>query len=399
LGNITPLEKRIKRHITGRTHYFFIAVAPGLEELCLEELRSLPLSSKVFSKEKGGIGFEGRLPDCYIANLHLRIASRVLMRVTGFKASNFINLEKRLSSVPWELYLFRGVIPRINTTTVHSRLYHKDAIDERIIASISKRWGFADFLQVDDASASFQQTVFVRVVDDRVTISLDSSGELLYKRGLKAHNAAAPIRETLAAAALRMAAYNGREPLLDPMSGSGTFSVEAAMIATNTPPGFYRDFAFMGWPCFRPQRWSFIRKESEKNIVRFKVPMIIASEKDALLSLALKERVGRFGLLNAVSVINMDFFDMNKKDIVVLFNTGQPGLVIINPPYGIRLGTRKESRELFRKIIQKLGIDFQGWKYALFVHDLDLIRDIPFKKEYILLEHGGLKLALVTGRV
>lgn len=349
--------------------------------------------------EKGGVEFEGRLQDCYIANLHLRIANRVLMRVAGFKASNFSNLEKRLSSIPWELYLSRGVIPRINTTATHSRLYHKDAIDERIITSISERRGVIDFFQVDDSPGSFPQTVFVRVVDDRFTISLDSSGELLYKRGLKEHHAAAPVRETLAAAALRMAGYDGREPLLDPMSGSGTFSIEAAMIATNTPPGLYRDFAFMGWPCFRPQRWRFIRKESEKKIIRFKVPMIIASEKDALLSAAIKERVGRFGLLNAVSVLNMDFFDMNKKDIVVLFNTRQPGLVIMNPPYGIRLGTRKKSRELIRKIIQKLGSDFQGWKFALFVHELDLVREIPFKKDYILLDHGGLKLALAVGSV
>lgn len=395
----TPLDKRIKRHVTGRTHSFFTAVLPGLEELCLEELRALPLSSTNFSMEKGGVEFDGRLQDCYIANLHLRIANRVLMRIAGFKATNFSSLDKRLLSIPWELHLSKGVIPEINTTTVHSRLYHKDAIDERIIASISERGRMADFFRIDDPLTSFPQKVFVRVVDDRFTISLDSSGELLYKRGLKAHHAVAPVRETLAATALRMAGYYGREPLLDPMSGSGTFSIEAAMIATCTPPGLYRDFAFMGWPCFRPQRWKFVRKESEKKIIKLKTPNIIASEKDALLSETLKERVDRFNLSNAVSVINMDFFDMNKKDVMVLFNTREPGLVIMNPPYGIRLGTRKQSRQLFRDIIKKLAGDFQGWKYALFVHDLDLIREIPFKKSYIMLDHGGLKLALVAGKV
>lgn len=373
-------------------------MAPGLEELCLEELRSLPISAAAFSKEKGGVEFEGRLQDCYLANLHLRTANRVLMRVAGFKATNFSILEKRLSSIPWEFYLSRGAVPEINTTTTHSRLYHKDAIDKRISISIADRQGITDFYPVEPVT-SFTQQVYVRVIDDRFTVSLDSSGDLLYKRGLKDHHAAAPIRETLAAAALRMAGYNGREPLLDPMSGSGTFSIEAAMIVKGMPPGLYRDFAFMDWPSFRPERWRHIKKESEKAIMDLNTPLIIASEKDAGLSAALKARVNRFNLSKAVTVINMDFFDMNKKDIVVLFKTSQPGLVIINPPYGIRLGTRKKSRELFRKIIQKLGSDFQGWKYSLFVHDRDLVREIPFKKNYILLDHGGLKLALVTGRV
>ena len=395
----TPLEKRLKRQITGRAHPFFVAVTPGLEDQCLEELKSLPLSTTAFSQVKGGIEFEGRLQDCYIANLYLRIANRVLMRIGGFKASNFSRLEKNLSSVPWELYLSHGTMPEINTSTKHSRLYHKDAIDERIRAAIVNRQGLADFHEGGEPRTSFSQQVFVRVVDDRFTISLDSSGELLYKRGLKEHNARAPIRETIAAAALRMAGYNGNEPLLDPMSGSGTFSIEAAMIATKTPPGLYRDFAFMDWPCFGPERWMHIRKESEKEIIDLKPFLIIASEKDQRQCAALKERTARFDLSKSITVINMDFFDMKKKDIMVMFNTQQPGLVIINPPYGVRLGTKKKSRELFRNIIKKLGNDFKGWRYALFIHDQNLIREVPFKRTSILLDHGGLKLTLLTGTV
>ena len=374
-------------------------MAPGLESLCLDELKALPLSATAFSTTKGGIEFEGRLQDCYIANLHLRLANRVLMRIAGFKASNFGSLERRLGSIPWELYLSHGVMPDISTSAKHSRLYHRDAIDERIRSSIVNRRMFAEFYQVDGSPPPYPQQVFTRVVDDRFTISLDSSGDLLYKRGLKDHNAIAPVRETIAAAALRLAGYNGDEPLLDPMSGSGTFSIEAAMIATRTPPGLYRDFAFMGWPCYSPERWRHIRKASEKEIIDLKSVMIIASEKSPELSAALKKRIERFNLSSIVSVINIDFFDLKKKDIVVIFNRMHAGLVIINPPYGVRLGTRKKSRELFRNIIQKLGGDFKGWRYALFVHDLDLIREIPFERNFILLDHGGLKLALVTGTV
>jgi putative N6-adenine-specific DNA methylase len=394
-----PLEKRIKRHVTGRAHSFFIAVTPGLEAMCLEELQSLPLSAPAFSTEKGGIGFEGRLDDCYLLNLHLRTANRVLMRIAGFKASNFSGLENKLSSVPWELYLSRGITPEINTSTKHSRLYHKEAIDERVRGSILNRATLVEFSESAEPSASFTQQIFVRVVDDHFTISLDSSGDLLHKRGLKEHTASAPIRETIAAAALRIAGYKGDEPLLDPMSGSGTFSIEAAMIATKTPPGIFRNFAFMNWPCFGPEKWLYIKKESRRKIIDLKPFSIIASEKDPRLYSALKERTQMFEPSRAITVINMDFFDIKKKDLPAIFNTREPGLVIINPPYGIRLGTKKSGRELFRNIIKKLQSDFGGWRYALFVHDQNLVREIPFKKSSTLLDHGGLKLAFLTGKI
>ncbi len=396
----TPLQKRIKRHVTGRIHTFFVAVTPGLEALCLDELKSLPLSASDFSPAKGGIEFEGRLQDCYLVNLHLRIANRVLMRIAGFKASNFSRLEKRLGAIPWELYISRDVIPDINTSTKHSRLYHKDAIDERVRSAIISRSELVEFHGENNGPRiSFPQRVFLRVVDDTFTVSIDSSGDLLYRRGLKEHKAIAPIRETIAAAALRMAGFTGNEPLLDPMSGSGTFSIEAAMIATKTPPGFYRDFAFMGWPCFRPERWKHIRRESETRIMAPVPRMIAASEKDAASYSALEERIKHFPALREISVLNMDFFDMKSKDIRIIFNTDRPGLVIINPPYGIRLETIRKSREIFRKIIERLGNDFRGWKYALFVYDTELIREVPFKKTSILMDHGGLKLTLLTGTV
>jgi putative N6-adenine-specific DNA methylase len=375
-------------------------VTPGLEALCLDELKSLPLSATTFSLVNGGIEFEGRLQDCYIANLNLRIANRVLMRIAGFKASNFSRLENKLSLIPWELYFFHGIIPEISTSTKHSRLYHKDAIDERIKSSIVNRHVLAEFHKTGKGPCTaFTQQVFVRVVDDLFTISLDSSGDLLYKRGLKEHNAVAPIRETIAAAALRMAGFKGNEPLLDPMSGAGTFSIEAAMIATSTPPGLYRDFAFMDWPCFRPERWKHIRQESEIHIMEPGRLLIAASEKDEKLFSALKERIKNFPPLREITVLNMDFFVMNRKDIMIIFNTHIPGLIILNPPYGVRLGTKSKSRELFRKIIEKLRSDFKGWKYALFIHDKELIREVPFKKTSILLDHGGLKLTLLTGTV
>jgi putative N6-adenine-specific DNA methylase len=373
-------------------------VTPGLEDLCLDELKSL-LPDSTFLSEKGGINFEGRLHDCYFLNLHLRTANRILMRIAGFKASNFSSLEKKLSAIPWELFLSNGTEIEISTSTKHSRLYHKDAIDEKINASIVDRASEAEFYEGSGLSVSFPQQIFVRVVDDRFTISMDSSGELLYKRGLKEHNARAPLRETIAAAALQMAGYKGDEPLLDPMSGSGTFAIEASMMATHTPPGLYRDFAFINWPCFSSASWHHMKNEAQKKIIKLKPYSIIASEKNPRLFSDLKDRTERFEPSKAITVINMDFFEMKRKDLPAMFNTTQPGIVIINPPYGVRLGTKKAGREIFRNIIKKLESDFKGWRFALFVHDHSLIREIPFKKTSMTLNHGGLKLALLTGMI
>ena len=112
-----------------------------------------------------------------------------------------------------------------------------------------------------------QQRLFIRGVDDRFSVSIDSSGDLLYKRGIKTLAGTAPVRETLAAAILMLAGYSGNEALVNPMCGSGTFAVEGALMARNIPPGWNRSFAFMGWPGFRPAQWRHIRNAAEKRFV------------------------------------------------------------------------------------------------------------------------------------
>jgi len=233
---ISPsLAKRIRRRITARTHTFFAATAPGLEHLCLAELLSLPLSETRASAVPGGVEFQGKLHDCYMANLHLRCANRVLMRLCDFRASSFGALEKRLSEIEWEIYLPRCRGLRISVASFKSRLYHRGAVAERVHHSVVKSMG----LPVE-ISPEADPHLFIRIDSDRVTVSLDSSGELLHKRGIKPRGGKAPIRETLAAAVLKIAGYRPGELLVDPMCGSGTFSLEAAMISRNLPAGWFR---------------------------------------------------------------------------------------------------------------------------------------------------------------
>ena len=391
-ANDTSLSKRIKRHITGREKDFFAATSPGLESICLDELKAFSSTGKAFMKTEGGVQFTGRVPDCCSANLNLRTANRILMRIGEFKATNFLLLEKKLSDFPWELYLPANSLPEIKTATKHSRLYHKDAISHIFTGSIMKRLAQNGTLAAQNSPIT--QQVFVRAVNDRFTISLDSSGELLYRRGIKTHSAMAPLRETIAAAVLKLCGYNGSEPLIDPMCGSGTFSLEGAMIAQNIPAGWFRDFAFMNWPCFSSKRWTYIKRKAESEIKKISVPLIFASDINSKSCEALVSCINKYDIFKIVEVLQKDFFDLSP-----LALKEKTGLVIINPPYGHRIGNKPESMKLFHSICDKLKKDFSGWKVGLIVPDIILLNSLPFILKAQSLYHGGLKIYLLYGRI
>ncbi len=401
----TSLSKRIRRHITGRIKDFFAVTAPGFEQLCFDELMSLPLSVKEASVVTGGVEFKARIHDCWLANLSLRTASRILMRIAIFKACNFSQLEKKLAEIPWELFLHPDDMPELSVTARHSRLYHKDAVAERFqtgIAECFRRSG--EIHPRSDSHESIaigeekyfagKQKIFVRAEADHFVVSIDSSGELLYKRGIKKQGGPAPLRETIAAAALKLAGYNYSEPLTDPLCGAGTFSLEGAMMAANMPPGFLREFAFMGWPSFMPRRWSYIKSEAQKGIIRIDNPCIFASDKDRDTCNALENCVRENDLAGIVRVSCLDFFGFSPRKL-----TKQTGLIVLNPPYGLRIGTQAESHRLFHEICRKLKKDYRNWKVALIAADPELIKAVPFKTTPYFFFHGGLKPALLTGRI
>ena len=337
----SPLEKRIRRHVIGKSQRFFAVTAPGLEPLCLGELESLGLTGAAV---EGGVEFSGRLQAAYLANLCLRTANRILMRVHEFRATSFRALAQEAASFPWELFIAPGTPLRIHVTTHHCRLHHSDAIAERVRNAITER-----LPEYCDADARMPQLIFIRGVDDRFTASLDSSGENLYRRGIKTHAGEAPLRETLAVAVLMLAGYSGEAFLLDPMCGTGTFSLEAALMAKHLPPGGHRDFAFMAWPGFRPPHWDFLKRTADAQAIRLSTPRIMASDTNPLACQALEECVGRHGLADAVCVTCRDFFDIDPRDL-----TDRPGLIALNPPYGRRLGSRAQHAMLLRNVFQVL---------------------------------------------
>ena len=251
-----------------------------------------------------------------------------------------------------------------------------------------------DFIAPDANRNRFSQTIYARGIDDRFTLSMDSSGEHLYKRGIKKHAGTAPLRETAAAAALIIAGYTGSDPLIDPMCGTGTFALEAALMAKNIPPGWFRDFAFMGWPSYRPKRWEYLKSQCHNEFTSSKRPIIWASDADVAACSQLRECLANFNLSDAVNVDRSNFFDLIPTDL-----TDQTGLVAINPPYGRRIGSHAESQQLYKAICERLKQHYLGWNVVLMVPDKKQAKRIPFDLNRYPVAHGGLKAVLMTGRI
>lgn len=380
-----PLARRIKKHITSRQHEFFAVTAPRLEKVCQKELRLILPQNETFV-QTGGVTFFGRPEAMYQANLHLRSATRVLMRIGAFQALNFAEFAAKMADLSLELYFTGGLLPQIAVSTHHCRLYHKGALEETAQAYFRKRFPRAD-------AGTDAPKLYIRGVDDRFEFSLDTSGNRLYMRGLKPQGGAATLRETLAYAILRQAGYKGG-PLIDPMCGSGTFSLEAGLTAARIAPGLTREFAFCQAPFFNAPQWEYLQKQARAaQKAPPPKPLIIASDKDAGACAKFETALAGHPLRDWIRVVPKDFFGLGPQT----YFGQRPGLVVLNPPYGLRLLERAEAENLYGAICQKLTADFQNWRYAIVTPQKDWLslKDPRWHKIW----HGGLDLFLATGRL
>lgn len=386
------LEKQLKRHIIGPRQTFFASVLPGFESVCRQELETLSDTIDIVEQVNGGVAFSGRLVDLYRANLQLRTPGRILMRMAQFKATNFREFAKRLGAISWHLYLPSGAVPQASVASHRSRLYHTKAVAQRLRETIESFWRSQDIAPLYDSN----QTLYLRLEADIATLSIDSSGNPLYRRGVKSHEAEAPLRETTAAAILLMTGVeNAPEiPLLDPMCGSGTFSLEAALMRKRIAPGLFRAFAFMQWPAFRPRQWDYLKSEATKRIETLEAPQIHASDLSSDACRRLETSVNHAGLADAITIRTMDFFQMPSDAL-----PGSGGLIVLNPPYGRRLDARGAIKQFYRRIDKKLTSDFRGWQAALVVPHRHWLPGLAHGMESMPLSHGGLRLTLLIGRV
>jgi putative N6-adenine-specific DNA methylase len=192
---------------------------------------------------------------------------------------------------------------------------------------------------------------------------------------------------------LMAAGYDGSRPLVDPMCGSGTFSLEAAMLAKGMAPGARRRFAFMGWPAFGESQWTYLKQAATAAERQLDRPLIFSSDIDAGACDHLAGQVAANGLSDAVRVVCKDFFSLRAADY-----GGGPGLVVINPPYGLRLGSPTAADDLFRRIGRHLQRAFEGWNVALIAPERRFLKSVPFPVRQIPIQHGGLTVTLCLGK-
>lgn len=363
---------------------FFVVTAPGLEKVCAGE--ALALGLKEVHPTSGGVTFSGGLQDLYTANLHIRTATRVLVRIGDFKATDFPELFRKALRLPWGSFLRPETQFEVRATAHRSRLLHTGRIVETINAAIERAMGRGG--AASDDSGSLKQLILVRFEDDSCTISCDSSGDLLHKRGYRSVSGAAPLRETLAAASLLLLGWDGSIPLCDPLCGSGTIAIEGGLIATNKPPGRHRFFAFMHWPGYRHGLWQGMVQSSDSKVV---IPssQIFASDSDSqVLSLAQKnaQQCGVAGAIN-----------FSCSELQSLPPRPGPGLVLCNPPYGIRLEKGEDLLVLYKKLGDGFKQAFPGWTIAFIAPDERLAQatrlDVQIRAR---LFNGGLAVSLCS---
>src|SRR5690348_7585747 len=361
----------------------FLVTAPGLESALCEEARAKGF--KAVTPVKGGVTIKGGWPEVWRANLQIRGAARVLARIAAFRALHLAQLDKRARKVPWGQILRSDAPFRVEAACRASRIYHEGAAAQRIRNAIQGQLGAL-------ACADADLCIKARIDDDLCTISIDTSGESLHKRGHKEAVAKAPMRENMAALLLRQCGYDGSEPVVDPMCGSGTFVIEAAEIAAGLAPGRSRRFAFEQLASFDAAAWRRLRDSSggagpagQNPAVRF-----YGSDRDAGAIQMSRANAARAGVAEVT-----EFRQHAISDLVA--PSGPPGLVIVNPPYGTRIGDKKHLYPLYRALGQALLSGFTGWRVGLITNDGSLAEatGLPFTAPAGPISHGGLRVTLL----
>ena len=479
-------EKRIKRQVHGKLHRFTAVVPLGFEATLVQELRQIGVAAKddSFETADGKVSFEAKLTEAWKAVAHSRIANRMLMDIASFKAENFRELEKKAAEIPWELYFDERTLAsslqtkdernnpsiselvtsnslHIHVTCKHSRLYHSDAVAERLYnvikggslplapAPCHPREG-GDLLAASatppprgSAPNTPSQNIFVTLINDRCTVSLDLAGEELYKRGHQRFVNDAPLKETIAAAMLFEAIHCSKSEarphtskpdmsgdlttLIDPMAGSGTFTLEAAYMASGLIPGKCRDFALKHQPAFKEASWNYLTRviqsgEAAKDPVQnhdSSIIKIFTSDISDKAIEIIRHNVECCPLAKIEPALiapqQKDFFSYTPEEISNIGHDTSNGsrnarvIIVLNPSYGKRLDA--DAPKLYARIGKKLSELAQGIGRPLVVAILapkgactdNLLKNCPAlatpDTKQIKTSHGGISLNCFVGKI
>lgn len=355
----------------------FLVCPPGLEPTLRDEAAEAGFAAP--KSVAGGVSLQGGWAEVMRANLVLRGATRVLARIGAFRAFHLAQLDKRARKFDWSLFLRPDVPVRVEAATNRrSKIYHAGAAKQRIERALSESHGMTI---AEDAPIR----LMARIDDNLVTFSLDTSGEPLHRRGHKQALGKAPMRETLAALFLRQCGYSGTEPVVDPMCGSGTFVIEAAERALGLMPGRSRAFAFQHFAGFDTDGFRKMQRTA-----RCETPLkFFGFDRDQGAVAMASANAERAGVSEVSQFTCQPVNALSPPD-------GPLGLVIVNPPYGARIGNKKLLYGLYGALGGVLRDRFKGWRVGIVTSDTALARatGLPFAEEGSPIPHGGLKIRL-----
>ncbi|HEX7673890.1 MAG TPA: THUMP domain-containing protein [Bdellovibrio sp.] len=349
---------------------FFASTARGLVEPLEKELKDLGL--KVTDKTNGGVYFESNWEGCYKANLQSRLASRILKPILDFTAYQPEELYTQILRHDYTKYIKPTQTISIDVTIKESKMRDQRfvamKIKDAVVDQFREKFGVRP--DVDNERPALR--IHVRAVKNQFNVAIDTSGDSLFMRGYRKETGEAPLKENLAAGLIKLADWDGQTPLVDFMCGSGTFLIEAAMMAKNVAPGIHRKrFAFMNWMSYEKETWENLVQEAmdaEKEELPFK-----------FYGFDIDNRVLKSAKDNAKSAGVDDVIEFKKESVATVEPPVEKGLIILNPPYGARIGDEDNLRDVYRDLSFTLKHRFKGWDAWILSGNKELIADLKLK--------------------
>ncbi len=371
---------------------YFASCPPGLEPVLHGEVRELGFGRH--ERQVGGVRFEGSLADAWRANLRLATATRVLERLGRFEARDETELYAAIAAIDWSAWLAPEGRLWVSARTKESALDHSRFIEQRVKDAIAdqfrSRTGSRPSVDKERADLRLDLHLF----RDRATLSVDLSGEALYKRGWRRHQGRAPLNECLAAGIVRLSGWDRRSPLVDPFCGSGTLLIEAALWALGRAPGASRaEFAFERLPRHSAavyQAWR--QRELERPPPAGRPPRLYGFDSDAARVREAQENVAAAGLSERIEIERRSALELELRP-------GWNAWIVTNPPYGERVGGQA-APALMQAFGQRCRELYRGYRYALLSGGPDLTRAFGFEAASRLpLDNGGLPVELLVGEL
>ncbi len=358
-----------KKTVPERQFDCFAAVPRGAENLAAAELAALGCSGLVVLR--GGVAFVTGRAGLYRANLWLRTASRVLVKLGEFPCQSPEELYQGVRRLPWTELITPSMTLAVDCSLRDSAMTHSGFValktKDAVVDSIRDACGSRP--SVDTASPDLR--INVHLSRNICSISLDSSGDSLDRRGYRLERNDAPLRETLAAAVVGLTGWDGTQSLVDPMCGSGTIPIEAALIATRTPPGLQRRFGFERWRDFDGRLWNGLQQEAHAGRGKLAAGVVTGCDRDgAALGIA-HRNASNAGLRDRIGFCHGTLEEFKP--------AADRGVLIVNPPYGKRLGDIKQLEGLYRSIGDVMKQRCKGWTGYVLTGNLELAKLIGLK--------------------